>query len=114
MKIPPEMSADVVVRSLGIQLGVALFRSSEQSILYANDAAVEMFKYSLDEFQQFSLPSLLASNSEKEEILTLVSLRGSLYNQRILFQRKDSTTFWGLLNCTMVAGRAGMYFDVSI
>lgn len=89
-------------RSLTQNLSDGIFRCTpEDGIVYANDAFARMFGYDDAAALQGADPATLyADPAQHEHFRTIVHEEGSVDGAEVEFERRDGSTFIGLLNCT--------------
>ncbi len=92
------------LRSITQNISDGIYRSDpDEGIVYANDAFVEMFGYdSLDEVRKLESLDLYGSPQERERLVRIEREEGSLDGVEVTFQRKDGSTFIGLLSSRAV------------
>lgn len=84
-------------------LNEGIYRNSpEKGMIYVNKSFAKLFGYnSIKEVLRITPGQLYAENSERKRISKLLSENNRLVNESILFRKKDGTTFWGLVNCSV-------------
>ena len=97
------------LRSITQNISDGIYRSDpDEGILYANDAFVEMFGYeSLDDVRSLDSLDLYASPEERKRLLRIEAEEDSLDGIEVEFQRKDGSTFVGLLSSRAIRDEAG-------
>ncbi len=97
------------LRSITQNISDGIYRSDpDEGILYANDAFVDMFGYdSLEEVREVDSAALYKSSEERERLIRIERERGSLDGVEVEFQRKDGTTFVGLMSSRAVRDEEG-------
>jgi PAS domain S-box-containing protein len=92
------------LRSITQNISDGIYRSDpDEGIVYANDAFVEMFGYeSLAEVRELDSEALYGSPEERERLIQIDQEEGSLDGVEVEFQRKDGSTFVGLLSSRAV------------
>lgn len=97
------------LRSITQNISDGIYRSDpEEGIVYANDAFVEMFGYkSLTEVQALDSVELYGRPEERERLVRIEQEEGSLDGIEVEFQRRDGTTFIGLLSSRAVRDQDG-------
>ncbi len=90
-----------------------LFRSTPvNGITYANTALVEMFGYSsMKELQNASDGSLYGDEEGRTFLIDKMKSEGIIVKQRVLYRRKDFSTFWGCLTCRKLIRDGIEYFE---
>jgi PAS domain S-box-containing protein len=107
---------DQIIRSINENLREAVFRASQNKIIYINQAFVELFGYESEKEALNASPEDFYFNKEsyKHILLKLVKHR-SIKSEEILLRRKDGSVFWGLLSSMITEGKDGNdYFDGAI
>ena len=86
-----------------------LFRSAPaRGLLYVNEAFVRMFGYdSAEQILRVPPQELYAVPAERAAALQRKAERGSVTSEEVLLRRRDGSTFWGFMNCTVVRDPAG-------
>ncbi|QSE97583.1 PAS domain-containing sensor histidine kinase [Fulvivirga lutea] len=123
----PAMSRDSEIKSSGklSQLFIAIsdnlkegiYRNSrEEGMIYVNKSFVELFGYqSVKEVLNVSPAKFYADNADRSRIAKVLREADYLTNETILFRRKDGSTFWGLVNCSVTREYNGTtYYDGAI
>ena len=97
------------LRSITQNISDGIYRSDpEEGIVYANEAFVEMFGYeSLEEMQEIASAELYEHPEERERLVHVEQEEGPLDGVEVTFQRKDGSTFVGLLSSRAVRNEAG-------
>jgi PAS domain S-box-containing protein len=106
------------LRSITENVSDGIYRSiSEEGLVYANQAFVDLFGYSsLEELREIDPRELYANPSRREELIALEARQGQIDGEEVRYQRKDGTTFVGLLSTRRVEGEDGgkTYFDGAV
>ncbi|MFB6272445.1 MAG: PAS domain-containing sensor histidine kinase [Salinibacter sp.] len=106
------------LRSITQNISDGIFRSTpEQGLVYVNQAYVDMFGYdSAEELYEIDSGEMYARPEERERLAQIENEEGSLDGIEIEFQRKDGSTFIGLVNSTMVQDENGdpLYYDGAV
>lgn len=103
-----------LLQSITENISGGIYRSTEDGLVYANQAFLDLFGYdSLDELVRAEPESLYADPDVRQELLQRETERGGLDGVEIEYQRKDGTTFTGLLRSTQVLDDDGtpLYHD---
>jgi len=97
------------LRSITQNISDGIYRSDpDEGIVYANDAFVEMFGYEhLDDVRKLNSVDLYARPEERERLVRIEREDGSLDGVEVEFQRKDGSTFIGLLSSRAVRNEDG-------
>ena len=91
-----------------------IYRSTEDGLVYANQAFVDMFGYdNLEEMCSIEPEALYADPSMRATLSRREQEKGGLDGTEVEFQRKDGSTFTGLLRSTQVPEPDGTfrYYD---
>ncbi|WP_118831859.1 PAS domain S-box protein [Salinibacter ruber] len=94
-----------------------IYRSTEEGIVYANSAFIEMFGYrDLQELREAGPEALYIDPSRREELIEKEHRDGRLRQEEVRYRRKDGTVFVGLLSSQQVEGEeeGRTYFDGAI
>ncbi|WP_263820560.1 PAS domain S-box protein [Salinibacter sp.] len=94
-----------------------IYRSTEEGIVYANSAFIEMFGYrDLQELREAGPEALYIDPSRREELIEKEHRDGRLRQEEVRYRRKDGTVFVGLLSSQQVEGEEDgkRYFDGAI
>ncbi|MFO8100400.1 MAG: PAS domain S-box protein [Salinibacter sp.] len=107
-----------LLRSITENISDGIYRSDpERGIVYANEAFVDMFGYeSLDEVRRVSSTDLYARADERERLVQIDQEQGEIDQVEVEFERKDGSTFIGLLSSRAVRDEDGTvrYYDGAI
>ncbi|HKL88672.1 MAG TPA: ATP-binding protein, partial [Salinibacter sp.] len=97
------------LRSITQNISDGIYRSDpDDGILYANEAFVRMFGYeSLDEVRACDSVELYGSPEERERLVRIEQEEGALDGVEVEFQRRDGTTFVGLLSSRAIRNEEG-------
>ena len=97
------------LRSITQNISDGIYRSDpDEGIVYANEAFVRMFGYeSLDEIRECDPSALYVSADERERLLRIEEEEGSLDGVEVEFERRDGTSFVGLLSSRAVRDEDG-------
>jgi len=106
------------LRSITQNISDGIFRSTpEQGLVYANQAYVDMFGYDrVEELYEIDSGEMYADPEERERLLRIENEQGSFDGIEVEFQRRDGSTFIGLVNSTVVHDENGdpLYYDGAI
>ncbi|WP_251941749.1 PAS domain S-box protein [Salinibacter ruber] len=93
-----------LLRSITENVSEGIYRStSEEGIVYANSAFVEMFGYeSRDELRAADPSTFYADPAEREALYRQEDEQGGLDRVEVQFQQNDGSTFTGLLSTQQV------------
>ncbi len=94
-----------------------IYRSTEEGIVYANSAFIEMFGYrDLEELREAGPETLYVDPSRREELIEKEHRDGRLRQEEVRYRRKDGTVFVALLSSQQVEGEeeGKTYFDGAI
>jgi PAS domain S-box-containing protein len=112
---PPSQEARL--GSIAANVSDGIYRSIPDSgIVYANRAFVNMFGYgSLEEIAGTAPEALYANPDRRDQLLTAARGQDALDGVEVEFQRKDGSTFTGLLRTRRATGPDGTtYYDGAI
>ncbi len=93
-----------LLESINANISEGLFRSTpSDGFVYANSAFVEMFGYE-DRNELLDVPpsSLYADPEGREAFTQTLEENGIVRGREIKFERRDGSSFWGLVSCTVV------------
>jgi len=106
------------LRSITQNISDGIFRSTpEQGLVYVNQAYADMFGYDTrDELYRIDSSEMYANPEVRDHLIQLENEQGSINGVEVEFQRKDGSTFIGLLNSTVVRDEDGdpLYYDGAI
>ncbi|PSQ95080.1 MAG: hypothetical protein BRD55_11155 [Bacteroidetes bacterium SW_9_63_38] len=107
-----------LLSSITDHISEGIFRSTqEDGIVYANQAFIEMFGYdSLETMMDIPPAALYANPDQREELYSHTAEQDDLDRAEVQFQRKDGTTFAGLVSIRKVEGQVGGpdYYDGAV
>lgn len=104
------------LESINQNIREALFRGSEDGLVYANRAYAKMFGFE-DEKEAVETPSILVYKNPQDRSALVKKLikNGYCDNQEIRFVRKDGSEFVGLVSTTLFENNDGtVYWDGTI
>ncbi len=104
------------LKSINQNISEALFRSSEEGLIYANRAYSQMFGFANEE-EAIRTPNILVyKNPDDRAVLIRALIKDGHYkNQEIKFVRRDGTEFIGLVSTVLFQDRDGkVFWDGSI
>jgi len=105
-----------LLESINQNIREALFRSSEEGLIYANRAYAKMFGFK-DEEEAIHTPSVLIYKDpeDRRKLVKKLIKDGFSENQEITFVRKDGSEFIGLVSTTLFEDDDGrIFWDGSI
>uniref|UniRef100_UPI0020741B89 PAS domain S-box protein n=1 Tax=Salinibacter ruber TaxID=146919 RepID=UPI0020741B89 len=94
-----------------------IYRSTEEGIVYANSAFIEMFGYrDLEDLREAGPEALYVNPGRREELIEKEHRDGRLRQEEVRYRRKDGTVFVALLSSQQVEGEeeGKTYFDGAI
>ncbi|WP_240316401.1 PAS domain S-box protein [Salinibacter ruber] len=94
-----------------------IYRSTEEGIVYANSAFIEMFGYrDLEDLREAGPEALYVNPGRREELIEKEHRHGRLRQEEVRYRRKDGTVFVALLSSQQVEGEeeGKTYFDGAI
>ncbi|MCS4057913.1 PAS domain S-box-containing protein [Salinibacter ruber] len=94
-----------------------IYRSTEEGIVYANSAFIEMFGYrDLEELREAGPEALYVDPGRREELIEKEHRDGRLRQEEVRYRRKNGTVFVGLLSSQQVEREENgkRYFDGAI
>jgi PAS domain S-box-containing protein len=105
--------ANGVIHALGETMGVSIFRSTvSQGMIYANEATASMFHYaSAEKLLKVPVEHLYADPVFRRHLMAKLKSQQRIKNERVLFRRKDGSTFWGALTISLSQTNTDMVFD---
>jgi PAS domain S-box-containing protein len=107
-----------LLSSVTEHISEGIFRSTqEDGIVYANQAFVDMFGYdSLEALAEAPPTALYADPDQREALYCDTAEREALDRAEVRFQRKDGSTFVGLVSIRKVEGELGApdYYDGAV
>jgi PAS domain S-box-containing protein len=107
---------DQIIRSINENLREAVFRASQDKIIYINQAFVELFGYDSEKDALNASPEDFYFNKESYQRILLKLLKSkSIKSEEILLRRKDGSVFWGMVSSMITEDKDGNdYFDGAI
>ena len=106
------------LRSITQNISDGIFRSTpDRGLAYANQAYVDMFGYeSAEELYDIDSVDMYADPEERERLIEIENEEGKIDGVEVEFQRKDGSTFVGLLSSTVVRDENGTprYYDGAV
>lgn len=94
-----------------IPTAVLITRISDGIVQYANDKAAALFGYSVDNFIGNLTPNLYYNQSDRETILNILRIDGTVSNYEVLGRRLDGSAMWVALSVqTMIYAHEPSYF----
>lgn len=106
------------LRSITQNISDGIFRSTpERGLVYANQAYVDMFGYdSAEELYDVDSADFYADPEVRDRLVEIENEEGELDGVEVTFQRKDGSTFVGLLSSTVVHDDNGapLYYDGAV
>ncbi|UTW61916.1 PAS domain-containing protein [bacterium SCSIO 12741] len=96
-------NTDKIISSINHNVKEGIYRSKlSGEIIYANTAMSMLFGYEDEEFKSIKASDLYVSLNDREETVNRLIREGEFHNLEVEFRRKDGSTFWGLLNSSIV------------
>jgi PAS domain S-box-containing protein len=97
------------LRSITENISDGIYRSTpEEGLVYANQAFLDLFGYDdFDDLAAAAPEGLYADPSVREQLIQWETERGSIDVAEVEYQRKDGSTFVGLLRSTRIDGPDG-------
>jgi len=105
------------LRSITENISDGIYRSTEDGLVYVNQAFLDLFGYSsLEEFRRADPAECYANPDVRDTLIERETREGGLDGVEVQYRRKDGTTFVGLLSTRKVDGQNGdeTYFDGAI
>lgn len=102
------------LQSITENISGGIYRSTEDGLVYANQAFLDLFGYeSLDEMTDADPNALYADPTVRTDLLRREAEQGELDGVEVEYRRKDGSTFTGLLRSKQVLDDQGKprYFD---
>lgn len=105
------MDFNHLLESITQNISEALFRSSEEGLVYANRAYADMFGFK-DVEEALSTPSVLVYKNPEDRLKLVKKLikDGHWENQEVRFVRRDNSEFIGLVSTKLYEGENGEIF----
>lgn len=107
-----------LINSINQNIKEALYRSTpENGIIYANNAFINLFGYSMEELTSpvFNSSVLYINPDRRVALAQQIMENKSFMNEEVEFIKKDGTPFWGLVSSILSKDKNGnMYFDGAI
>ena len=107
-----------LLESINANISDGLFRSTPSNgFVYANSAFAQLFGFdSRDEVRPVPPSDLYADPEKHEAFVQAVEEQGTVRGAEIKFQRRDGSTFWGLVSSTVVRDENGRtrYYDGAV
>lgn len=99
------------LESINQNISEALFRSSENGLVYANKAYAEMFGF-VDQEEAIKTPSVLVYKNpeDRKELVKRLIRDGHWENQEVRFVRRDGSEFIGLVSTKLYEEENGEIF----
>ena len=97
------------LRSITENISDGIYRSTpEEGLVYANQAFLDLFGYDrMESLAAVAPEGLYADPDVRAQLIEQESKRGSINEAEVKYQRKDGSTFIGLLRSTRVEGTDG-------
>lgn len=106
------------LRSITQNISDGIFRSTpERGLVYVNQAYVNMFGYdNAEELYEIDSLEMYADPEVRNRLLEIENEEGEIDGVEVEFQRKDGSTFVGLLSSTVVRDESGdpLYYDGAV
>ncbi|WP_199774274.1 PAS domain S-box protein [Salinibacter altiplanensis] len=105
------------LRSITENVSDGIYRSTEDGLVYANQALIEMFGYEdLEAFQEADPRMFYADPDRREELIEKEAREGRLDGEEVRYRRRDGSTFTGLLSTRQTKPDDGhkTYFDGAV
>ena len=102
------------LQSITENISGGIYRSTEEGLVYANQALLDLFGYeSLSEMASADPDAFYAHPEVRDELMHRETGQDGLTGVEVEYRRKDGTTFTGLLRSTQVVGDDGTtkYYD---
>lgn len=101
------------LQSITENVSGGLYRSTDDGLVYANQALLDLFGYeSLEEMTSADPDSFYAHPEVRQKLIQSEMEQGGIDGVEVEYQRKDGSTFTGLLRSTQVMGTDGTrYYD---
>jgi signal transduction histidine kinase len=107
------MSTDLeIIYNLRETFNFAVIRANSHGFLYMNAEAMEMFGFSsMEEIASYPRRTLFADRDLYHHLVTKQKAYGRLINERVLFNRKNRSNFWGCLTSRLYEVDGELYYD---
>ncbi|MEF8817081.1 MAG: PAS domain S-box protein [Salinibacter sp.] len=105
------------LRSITENVSDGIYRSTEDGLVYANPALIDMFGYEdLEAFREADPRTFYADPDRREELIEKEAREGRLDSEEVRYRRKDGSTFIGLLSTRQTEQEDGTekYFDGAV
>ena len=105
------------LRSITENVSDGIYRSTENGLVYANQALVDMFGYEdLEEFRAADPRTFYVDPDRRDELIEKEAREGRLDGEEVRYRRKDGSTFIGLLSTRQTKQDDGneKYFDGAV
>jgi PAS domain S-box-containing protein len=102
------------LQSITENVSGGIYRSTEDGLVYANQALLDLFGYeSLEEMDAADAASLYANPEVQADLIDRQDEQGGLDGVEVRYRRKDGSTFTGLLRSTAVFDEDGdpLFYD---
>ncbi len=101
------------LQSITENVSGGIYRSTQEGLVYANQAFLDLFGYdSLEQMAEADPMSLYANPERRDELFRREAEQGGLDGVEVEYRRKDGSTFTGLLRSTQVVGTDdSTYYD---
>ncbi|MDR9398649.1 MAG: PAS domain-containing protein [Salibacter sp.] len=100
-----------LLNGINQNINEGIYRSTpDQKLLYCNDAFLRLFgveNLSEVEKKEFSKIVFYADGNDRETLRKELEEKGYLNNCEIKYKRRDGSTFWALLNCSVGTDEQG-------
>ncbi|HAI74626.1 MAG TPA: hypothetical protein DCM08_00125, partial [Microscillaceae bacterium] len=95
-----------LLESISKNLREGIFRSTYKGhLIYVNDAFARLFGYqNVEEVLKFPATVFYKNADDRLRLQAKAIKTGFYTNEEVLFQRKDGTVFWGLMNGRVIEG----------
>lgn len=103
---------EAMLESISNSVQEGIFRSStEEGIIYVNQAFARMFGYeSTEEIMAVEPYELYMNPSRRDDFVQIIQKQDSFFNEEVEFKRKDGSSFWGLISSVSVIDKSGKKF----
>jgi PAS domain S-box-containing protein len=92
-------NSEQLLKSINANISEGLYRSTDGTLLYANQAFADLFGFSsVEEALADTSPMLHADIGQQKRLKEVMEQEGRFSNQEVQFVRKDGSLFWALVS----------------
>ncbi|MCB0737504.1 MAG: PAS domain S-box protein [Bacteroidetes bacterium] len=86
----------------------------QKGFVFVNSGMSQMLGYSKEEFKKLPIPNIFKSQDLANEIISILLKTKRIQDLEVELLRKDRTTFWALINCSVIKQNGSTIIDSSI